>query len=331
MRRYAQRVGSGSPVYLSAVLEYLTAEVFLHLHLHLQPLIVRHIPVWIVKGRRPFKPLGVDVNRQQHKNGLKAYQILAVQGNEEAERILNLVYTTQSLQRANDAITAIPSITGSDFELAEDSFGDAGGDDEEDTMSIGGDADTSTNASTKRLLTTHLEALQLHKIQALQYSQSVVEIKQEVSEVKQDFIARLDARLPGTTMTEIAQKLRKEADLNRKVEAVDSKLSDVEKSMAKILTNQETQTALLQQLVAAQLPSTLQLDADKKGEKGTSSDGEKQLNIQISKVILPIIAFTKPPAMDNIDIINLAAAKLETNDKLLKIDVAVAEKELKEK
>ncbi|KAL8099250.1 hypothetical protein AgCh_031785 [Apium graveolens] len=35
--------------------------------------------------------------------------------------------------------------------------------------------------------------------------------------------------------------------------------------------------------------------------------------------------------MDSIDIINLAAAKLESNDKLLKIDVAAAEKELKEK
>ena len=77
------------------------------------------------------------------------------------------------------------------------------------------------------------------------------EIKKEISEVKQDFIARLDARIPGTTMTEIAQKLRKEADLNRKVEAMDSRLSDVEKSMAKILTNQETHTALLQKLVAA--------------------------------------------------------------------------------
>lgn len=33
--RYAQRVGSGSPVYLSAVLEYLAAEVFIFLILYL--------------------------------------------------------------------------------------------------------------------------------------------------------------------------------------------------------------------------------------------------------------------------------------------------------
>ena len=76
----------------------------------------------------------------------------------------------------------------------------------------------------------------------------------------------MDARLPTTTMTEIAHKLRKEADLNRKVEAMDSRLSAVEKSMAKILDNQEAQTAFLQQLVAAQLPLT-QLDDNKKGRK----------------------------------------------------------------
>ncbi|XP_074374600.1 cytochrome P450 CYP72A219-like [Apium graveolens] len=70
-----------------------------------------------------------------------ANQTLAVQGNEEAERILNMVHSTQSLQREKDAITAMPSTTSSDFELAEDSFGDTGGDDEEDNMSIGGDAD----------------------------------------------------------------------------------------------------------------------------------------------------------------------------------------------
>ena len=52
-------------------------------------------------------------------------------------------------------------------------------------------------------------------------------------------------------MTEITQKLRKKADLNRKVEAMDSRLSNMEKSVAKILTNQEAQTSLLQQLVAA--------------------------------------------------------------------------------
>ena len=83
-------------------------------------------------------------------------------------------------------------------------------------------------------------------------------------------------------MTEIAQKLRKEADLNRKVEVMDSRsrMTNVEKSVAKILANQEAQTSLLQQLVAAQLPSSTQLDANKNGEKDSIipvSQGSQQM------------------------------------------------------
>ncbi|KAL8135217.1 hypothetical protein AgCh_010038 [Apium graveolens] len=167
----------------------------------------------------------------------------------------------------------MPSTTGSEFELAKDSFGDDGEDDENDNMSIGGD----------------------------------------------DFVARLDARLPGAIMTEIARKLRKEADLNRKVEAMVSRLTTVEKSVAKILANQEAQNALLQQLVDAQLPTSHQLDANKKGEKDSlipgsqgdsSSKGEKLLNIQVSKVIVPTIAFTKPPSMNSIEQLQAISSSL---------------------
>ena len=74
--------------------------------------------------------------------------------------------------------------------------------------------------------------------------------------------------------------------------------------------------------VAAQTSSSTQLADNKKREKETSFKGEKEssivlfsqgesrsegeqkvLNIQVSKVILPTIAFTKPPMLDNIDLI----------------------------
>ncbi|KAL8107131.1 hypothetical protein AgCh_023793 [Apium graveolens] len=63
----------------------------------------------------------------------------------------------------------------------------------------------------------------------------------------------------------------------------------------------------------------------------STSEGEKVLNIQVSKVIIPAIAFTKPPAIDNIYLIKIAAVKLESNDKLKKLDVAAVELELNEK
>ncbi|KAL8112553.1 hypothetical protein AgCh_020031 [Apium graveolens] len=290
----------------------------------------------------------ISLDAKTFTHPVSAYQTLAGQGNEDAERMLNLVHTTASMQRVKDAITVMPSTAGSDFELAEDLFGDDGEDDEDDSMSIGGDADipswmlskdcsyshlqstlfkiihntqitiqTSTNASTKRLLKVHLESLQLHKIQALQQSQNVDAIKQEIYEVKQDFVARLDARLPGTTKIEIAQKLRKEADLNRKVEAMESRLSNVKKSVAKILENQEAQTSLLQQLVAAQLFTSTQLDANKKREKDSiisvsqeepTSEGENVLNIQVNQKF------------------DVAALEKELDDKWKKIDEEIVKK-----
>ena len=111
------------------------------------------------------------------------------------ERILNLVNTTASMQRAKDAITVMPFTAGDEFEYVDDSFGDDGEDDKDEGMKIGGDAETSswimhkecsyphlqstlfklihdtqtaiqasTSARTKRLLSSHPKSLQLHKI-----------------------------------------------------------------------------------------------------------------------------------------------------------------------
>ena len=65
--------------------------------------------------------------------------------------------------------------------------------------------------------------------------------------------------------------------------------------------------------MAAQAPSSTQLDDNKKGEKG-SSEGER-LQIQISKVIVPSITISKPSVTDNIDLINAAAANLRAANK----------------
>ena len=67
-----------------------------------------------------------------------------------------------------------------------------------------------------------------------------------------------------------------------------------------------------------------------KGEKG-ESERELQLNIQVSKVIVPTIAFTKPPVLDNIDLIQRAAEKLELKSNPKILDVTALEKEIKEK
>ena len=69
-----------------------------------------------------------------------AYQTLAGKGNEDAERMLNLVHTTASMQRAKDAISAMPPTTGDDINYGtcgyEGLFGDEDVD-ERDSMDIG--------------------------------------------------------------------------------------------------------------------------------------------------------------------------------------------------
>lgn len=120
-----------------------------------------------------------------------------------------------------------------------------------------------------------------------------------------------------------------------KVDSLDTRLKSLEGSLTAIHLHEAQQTQLLQKLVVAQLPTPTQLDANKKGEKedltfpvsqgGSTSEEEQVLNIQVSKVIVPAITYTKPPVLDIIDLIQLAAAKLKSSEHLDKIDVVAVE------
>ena len=103
-----------------------------------------------------------------------AYQILAGQGNEEAERILNLVHTTQSMQREKDAITSMPPRADDEVDYgtgeSADFFGDDG-DDSKELMDIGGEACTSSRsgmpswAFSKDCDIQHFKTTLIHQIQ----------------------------------------------------------------------------------------------------------------------------------------------------------------------
>ncbi|KAL8104377.1 hypothetical protein AgCh_028547 [Apium graveolens] len=154
------------------------------------------------------------------------------QGNEEAERILNLVHSTASMLRAKDAIKSLPPIAGDDFKYdSSDSFGDASNREDTDkaSMNLGGAVGPSSSTAAQN------------------------------SDLKQN--------------------------------------QDVDE---------------LKQLVSAQNSNPVSLDDNKKGEK--------DVNIQVSKVIVPAITTSKPPALDIIDLINLAAAELKLKEQMKKID-----------
>ena len=55
------------------------------------------------------------------------------------------------------------------------------------------------------------------------------------------------------------------------------------------------------------------------------------VNVQISQVIVLEITLPKPPVLDNIDLIQIAATKLNSKSNPKMLDVSAVEKELDEK
>ncbi|KAL8114209.1 hypothetical protein AgCh_021171 [Apium graveolens] len=170
---------------------------------------------------------------------------------------------------------------------------------------------STTDAGTRMLLQAHLNSLHMHQIQGFQHNQDVTSIKTEIDQVKKDIFERLDAKLSEATMLDIKIQLRKNSDLATKVDSLDKRMTTMEVSLTTIHRHQAQQTQLLQ--------------------AEPSSKGEKVINVQISQVIVPEIILPKPPVLDNIDLIHIAAAKLESKSISKMLDVAAVEKELDDK
>ena len=90
----------------------------------------------------------ISLDADTFTHPISAYQLLAVQGNEGPERMLNLVHTSESMLKAKDAINKLPYIAddvseefGDDSEDGEDILGD------EEDMNLGGDAGPSSSTA----------------------------------------------------------------------------------------------------------------------------------------------------------------------------------------
>lgn len=165
-----------------------------------------------------------------------AYQILAEQGNEDAERSLNLVHTTASMLRDKAAINRVPDVTGEpseDFDI--DEFDGEERDDslEEAAMKIGVEEGSTSlpplpnwalekestptivtlsviqqirdiqraqlatsNPSIKALLQAQLDSLQLYKLQSLRQEMNVQGLKKDVDDLKTFTDQKIDERMP---------------------------------------------------------------------------------------------------------------------------------------
>ena len=89
-------------------------------------------------------------------------------------------------------------------------------------------------------------------------------LRVDIKDLKEYTNDKLDEKLPIGTMKELLVKLRRESDMEKKVNSLEARMKIVEDSMVTIIQNQQTQTDLLRQLVQAQ-GSTPLLDDNKKG------------------------------------------------------------------
>ena len=56
----------------------------------------------------------ISLDADTFTHPMTAYQLLAAQGNEGAERMLNLVHTSESMLKAKDALSKMPHIAKGD-------------------------------------------------------------------------------------------------------------------------------------------------------------------------------------------------------------------------
>ena len=154
----------------------------------------------------------------------------------EVERTLNLVHTTESLQRAKDAMGALPPGAGDDFSYDDDSDGHEDGGE-------GGDEGPSTSGSTpsrlfstissmgdfnlvilreyqkaanefetaspdrKLILSQFMASLQLQKLQFLQQGIEIYEVKAQMINLKDVVGIRIDHAFSISTIHTIRRRM----------------------------------------------------------------------------------------------------------------------------
>ncbi|KAK1383944.1 hypothetical protein POM88_021679 [Heracleum sosnowskyi] len=290
----------------------------------------------------------ISLDPETFTHPVPAYQITAQQGNVEAERSLHLIHTTASMQRAKDALTNLsPGAAASgDFDLSddEDSFGDnlrvattsqtgtsmvpprpswlsqdghgrinldAAITRQYNEVSL---AHESVSVENKPFYKAIMDSLEIKRLQMLQTRMKARDIKDSVENLKDATARRLDEKLPSLTVSKMNRFFSKEPEVSSSLKTLSSRVDKVEATLSQMQKEQEKQTHLLTQLLAAQVLPIISLDDNKNGEKS------KELDIQITKVLIPAISLPKEPLamgesgknkLDGIDLIQQASLRLQ--------------------
>ncbi|KAK1392281.1 hypothetical protein POM88_011337 [Heracleum sosnowskyi] len=265
----------------------------------------------------------ISLDPETFTHHVPAYQVMAQQGNVEAERSFNLIHTTASVQRAKDAFTNLsPGAATSgefDFSDGDDSFGD------NVHVAITSQTGTSVVPPTpnwlsqdmhgrinldtaitrqyneaylahesasvidKKFYKAIMDSLEIQRLQMLQTRNEAREIKDSIGNLKDASDRRLDEKLPLLTMSKMNRFFSKEPEVATSLKTLSSRVDKVEATLSQMQREEEKQTQLLAQLVAAQGLPVIPFDDNTKGEKS------KELNIQVTKVMVPSISLPKEP------------------------------------
>ncbi|KAK1384574.1 hypothetical protein POM88_022309 [Heracleum sosnowskyi] len=295
----------------------------------------------------------ISLDPETFTHPVPAYQIMAQQGNVEAERSLNLIHTTASMQRAKDALTNLPpgAAASGDFDFSddEDSYGD--------NLQVATTSQTGTsvvpprpdwlsqdmhgrftldaaisrqyneaylahesaNARDKKFYKAIMDSLEIQRLQMLQTRIEATEIKDSISNLKDANNKRLDEKLPLLTVSKMTRFFSKEPEVATSLKTLSSRVDKVEATLSQMQKEQEKQTQLLAQLVTAQGLPVISVDDNKKGEKS------KELDIQITKVMVLAISLPNEPlAMgelgknqkDGIDLIQEASMRMRLAEQI---------------
>ncbi|KAK1381170.1 hypothetical protein POM88_027914 [Heracleum sosnowskyi] len=180
-------------------------------------------------------------------------------------------------------------------------------------------AHESANANDKKFYKAVLDSLEIQRLQMMQTKVEAREIKDSISNLKDATDRRLDEKLPLLTVSKMNRFFSKEPEVATSLKTLSSRVDKVEATLSQMQKEQEKQTQLLAQLVAAQGLPVISFDDNKKGEK------TKELDIQITKVMVPAISLPQEPLamresakkkMDGIDLIQEASMRLRLSEQI---------------
>ncbi|KAK1365850.1 hypothetical protein POM88_041411 [Heracleum sosnowskyi] len=301
----------------------------------------------------------ISLDPETFTHPVPAYQVMAQQGNVEAERSLNLIHTTASMQRAKDALTNLSpaAATSGDFDFSddEDIFGD--------NLHVATTSQTGTsvvpprpnwlsqdmqgrctldaaitrqynaaylahesaNARDKKFYKAIMNSLEIQRLQMLQTRIEATEIKDSISNLRDATDRRLDEKLPLLTVSKMNRFFSKELEVYSSLKTLSSRVDKVEATLFHMQKEQEKHNQLLTQLLAAQGLPIISLDDNKKGEKSKELEHSKELDIQITKVLVLAISLPNEPLAigelgqkkkDGIDLIQEASMRMRLAEQI---------------